>query len=157
MVQKIEKAAIILFFSVMTAAMILQVVNRNILHINIGWLEELSRYCMVWIVMLASGSALRKGEHISMEVVTAKVSGKVKMVLEILVQLVILVFVLTLLIASFRLVGIQIRTGQISPGLRVHMALPYLSLPVAFAGMAIGQIIDLAKRIPALSISKGEG
>ena len=51
--QKIENGVLIGTFIIMVIASFVQVLNRNIFHLGISWLEELSRYCMIYMALLA--------------------------------------------------------------------------------------------------------
>ena len=58
--QKIEDFILVATFTVMVLASFAQVVNRNIIHAGVSWLEELARYCMVYMALLAIASSGRE-------------------------------------------------------------------------------------------------
>ena len=47
--QKIEDFILFLTFVIMILGAFAQVLNRNIFKFGISWLEEISRYCMVYM------------------------------------------------------------------------------------------------------------
>ena len=53
-VQKIEDIILVATFVVMVLAAFGQVLNRNIFHAGIAWFEELARYCMIYMALLAT-------------------------------------------------------------------------------------------------------
>ena len=52
--QKAEDGIMIGTFAVMVLASFAQVLNRNIFHLGISWFEELARYCMVYMALIAA-------------------------------------------------------------------------------------------------------
>ena len=64
--QKIEDFILFLTFVIMILGAFAQVLNRNIFKLGISWLEEISRYCMVYMALLATEAGLRDGSQISL-------------------------------------------------------------------------------------------
>lgn len=50
---------------VMLVLVFVNVVCRYFLHVSFGWIEEVSRYLMIWIVFLGAGLGLREGMHVA--------------------------------------------------------------------------------------------
>jgi len=73
--QKIEDFILVATFTVMVLASFAQVVNRNIIHAGVSWLEELARYCMVYMALLATEAGLRDNTQISITAITDKIHG----------------------------------------------------------------------------------
>lgn len=93
-----ELPALVLFVA-LAAIVLLQFLSRYVLNDSVAWTEEIARYLLIGVAYAGSVSALRKGEHIFLEVIYRHVSaGNVKP-LAILVDVVSVAFhaVLTLL------------------------------------------------------------
>ena len=73
--QKIEDFILFLTFVIMILGAFAQVLNRNIFKLGISWLEEISRYCMVYMALLATEAGLRDGSQISLTVLTDRFGG----------------------------------------------------------------------------------
>ena len=140
---KLENGVIAGCFIVMSLAAFAQVVNRNLIGAGISWFDELARYCMVYMTLLATEAGLRDGSQISITAVTEKCPPVVKRILQILVKLIIIGFSICILTNSFTLIAKQIRSGQVSAGLNLPMWIPYSALPVAFGIITVVQIIML--------------
>ncbi len=140
---KIENAIIAVCFIVMTAAAFAQVVNRNLIGAGISWFDELARYCMVYMTLLATEAGLRDGSQISITAVTDKMPPALKRVVQIIVKVVIIGFSCTIFWSSLTIIKKQILSGQVSAGLSLPMWLPYLALPIAFSLIAIVQLYCL--------------
>ena len=70
--QKAEDGILIGTFVVMVLASFAQVLNRNLFHLGISWFEELARYCMVYMALIAAEAGLRAGTQISITALTDK-------------------------------------------------------------------------------------
>lgn len=94
-------------FIVLAAVVLLQFVSRYILNDSVAWTEEIARYLLIGVAYAGSVSALRKGEHIFLEVIYRRVSRASVRPLAILVDLISVAFhaVLTLLAAQLTFVA----------------------------------------------------
>ena len=141
--QRIENAIIAICFIVMTAAAFAQVVNRNFIGAGISWFDELARYCMVYLTLLATEAGLRDGSQIAITGFTDKCPPALRRILRIIVKLIIIGFSIAICYTAMDLVNMQIRSGQVSAAMSLPMWIPYASLPLAFALITIVQIIAL--------------
>jgi len=145
--QKSEKFVLVVAFIIMVLASFVQVVNRNIVHAGISWLEELSRYCMVYMALLAAEVGLRDGTQISLTTVTDHMNVSLRKIVFIVGKLVLIAFAVVTFVSSFSLLSVQIASGQITPGLRIPMFVPFLAIPISFAIIILVQVGILIKMI----------
>ncbi|MDR3244680.1 MAG: TRAP transporter small permease [Elusimicrobiota bacterium] len=137
--QKIENIFLIVIFAIMIISAFAQVVNRNIIGASISWFEELARYCMVYMTLIATELGLRDGTQITITAFTAKLSPNLRKALSIFAKLVVIVFAAIVFIYSFPLLAKQISFGQVSPGLQLPMYIPYFGVTLSFGIIAIVQ------------------
>ena len=101
------------------------VVNRYILNTPITWTDELSGYLVVALVMLGAADALRRGDHISVDLITARLATRGKQLVEIWSCIVVLVFSSVLLISSKKTIEYSVNFEIVSEGyLEVPMWIP---------------------------------
>lgn len=129
---KAEEWLLILAFSIMVIAEFLQVLNRNIFKLPIGWYEELARYAQVYLALVAMELGLRDGSQVSLTAVTDHLRGELKKAVELIAHIIVTLFSILMFIKSIELFSGQIASGQISPGLKVAMSIPYFALPFSF-------------------------
>jgi len=100
----VDIPALVLFVA-LAAVVLLQFLSRYVLNDSVAWTEEIARYLLIGVAYGGSISALRKGEHISLEVIYRRVSEASVKPLAILVDLISVAFhaVLTLLAAGLTL------------------------------------------------------
>jgi TRAP-type transport system small permease protein len=53
--------------AVMAVLVFANVVLRYLFGISLSWVEELTRYMMIWLAWLAAGLAMREGAHIAID------------------------------------------------------------------------------------------
>ena len=141
--QKIENFILVATFVVMVIASFAQVVNRNLVHAGISWFEELARYCMVYMALLAAEAGLRDGTQISITAVTDRLHGAAAKIMRVIAQLVVIGFSAICFINSFTILKTQITSGQMSPGLKLPMVVPYFALPLSFGIITVVQTAAL--------------
>ena len=140
---KCENGIIALCFIVMSLAAFAQVVNRNLIGASISWFDELARYCMVYMTLLATEAGLRDGSQISVSAVIDKCSPAARRILQLIVKLIVIGFSIMIFVTSLTIVQTQINSGQVSAGLGIPMVIPYLALPISFGAIVVVQILSL--------------
>ena len=145
--QKIEDFILFASFVVMIIASFAQVLNRNILHLSLSWLEELARYAMVYMALLAAEAGLRDGSQISLTILTDRCSDSVRKILNIIAKIVVIVFAAFCFWNSFDILQTQLSSGQLSPGLRIPMVIPYCALPLSLGIVVVVQTLSLVSLV----------
>ncbi len=140
---KLEDWMLFLTLVVMVLASFGQVLNRNFFHLGISWLEELSRYCMVYMALLATEAGLRDNTQISLTIITDRLKGNSKKIIHVISKLVIIGFSAVCFYSSLAIIKTQITSGQVSPGMRLNMWVPYIAIPLSFGIIALVQTATL--------------
>lgn len=104
---------------------------------QVAFVDEATRYFMVWMVFVALGLALARGRHIAMNVFQERMPEGVLRLLRKLIDLVGLGFALYVAWVGFDIAMRVTATGQISPTLGVSTGILYASMPVGFALLAL--------------------
>ena len=142
---KLEIAATAIMFAVMIFAIFLQVLDRNIFKIGLGWTEELGRYSMIWMVLLGTQAGFRVGNQLAVEFLYNKLPKKAQKGVFVFDKLAIIFFMVVVFVFAFNILNVQISSNQTSPALKIPMWLPY-SAVVVFAFLTIiNQIIELKR------------
>lgn len=141
--QLLEKWIIVVTFVVMVIAVFCQVVNRNIFKIPVSGFEEAAKYSMVYMVLLGTELGLRDGTQIAITGVVDKLHGMAKKIIQLVSQIIIVVFSALMTKAGFAMVAKQTAIGQTSPGLGIPMAVPYFALVLGFGLITVVQGFEL--------------
>ena len=122
------KYVIILFMTVFTANLVMNVGLRYLIHTSIIWVEELSIYLMIWTSFLAAAVAFREGSHVSFTVLIDKLPERMRGNFIFFNQAVIMGFLIIMVYYGFMFAIVN--WGQQTPALRISKGIPYLSIPV---------------------------
>ncbi len=137
---KLEDMFLMVCFSVIAVALLLQVVFRYFLNSPLVWTEELSRYLLVWITFFGINYGLRRKKHIEMEYFFNMMSERVQGVVTFLTRALILYFMWRLFGATLRFVRAQMNIE--SSAMQISMGLVYVSLPIGFVVSSISLLIS---------------
>lgn len=148
--QKLENFIMATAFVVMTLSAFAQVVNRNLVGAGISWFEELARYCMVYMALLGTEIGLRDGTQIAVTAVIDRIKGAPRDIIVIFGKIVVVLFSAVCFWTSLALIEKQIQFGQLSPGLRIPMFVPYAALPIAFLAITCVQAVAVFALIARL-------
>ncbi|MCB1122245.1 MAG: TRAP transporter small permease [Verrucomicrobiae bacterium] len=118
------------------------ILTRFVFFHPLNFADPLAKYLMMWCAFLGLGLALRKGEHIAVELLRDRLKGMPALALEYLIDGLIFLFLGA---------AVYYGLGYARSGLGSHdpfvfgisMAVPYLSVPVG-AGVAILQLVLLS-------------
>ena len=119
-----------------------QIIYRYVLFDPLAWTEEVMRYMMVWITMLAAAASLYRGEEANAGMQGWLRSTRIQRMLHFL--RIALVFTFGLMLAWYGLPFALGARTQISAAARIPMIYPNLALSVgglAIALMAIGMVL----------------
>ena len=97
----VDVPALVLFI-LLAGVVLLQFLSRYVLNDSVAWTEEIARYLLIGVAYAGSLTALRKGEHIFLEVIYRRVPAASVKALAMLVDLVSVAFhvVLTIFAAG---------------------------------------------------------
>ncbi len=98
---------------------------RYVLGTPINWTDELSGYLVIAIVMFGAAEALRRGDHVQVDLLTSRLSGRALGAMRVLWMAIVIVFMTVLLVSAWRAVGFSYDFGLYSVGyLETPMWLP---------------------------------
>lgn len=125
----------------------LQISFRYVFKFSAPWTEEAARYLMIWMALLATGLAFRKGDHFNIDFVTSRMGDRLRRSILLWMSLMAGLFVLCIVLWGVPFAKLGFFTT--APGLQISMFLPYLAVPVGGALMFLNLaffILRLLKR-----------
>lgn len=102
---------------------------RYVLNSAPFWSEEIARYLMVWMSLLAISAAMRRGQHIGLTFVIEKTGPRLRKFLDLMAYALVFLFFSVLLAKGIDMTMFVAK--QRSPSVNIPMWIPYLSVPVA--------------------------
>ncbi len=132
---------IAIVFGLVAILTIYQVFARYVLNSPLLWSEAIIKYSMIWIVLLGTAVALRKGLLISVEAVLFIVPEGVRRIMKMIIVIINIIF-LSLLIKY----GFEIMVNL------AHQKTGTLNMPVSwiYAAIPIGSILAILNCIAVL-------
>ena len=125
----------------MTIIILIQIFFRFVIYRPVPWSEEAARYLMIWLGMLGSVVALRKGRHIG---VTALVDALPRRISGIIVYVVRLTMIGFMGIIGWEGVKLAVfNYPQLSAAMEISMMIPYMAIPVGAFMMIVDLVAEL--------------
>lgn len=134
-------------FALMVVVGTYQIVTRYFFNSPSTISEELLTYSFTWMALLSSALVFGKRDHMRMGFIADKLTGTPKKVLEIVIELMILVFTAGVMVWGGYTI-MQLSMTQITASLGIPMGIVYIVLPlsgVLIVIYSVLNIIDLAK------------
>ncbi len=139
--QNAERWALLIFYTLLVATMAVEVVRREIFAYSSIWGEEIVRYAFIYLAWIGASAAVRDRAHIRIDVIYNYVSPRVKALLYIFGDLVMMIIAVLALYWSFETVSVSWKFGSVSHGLRVSMVWFLMAVPIGF-GLMIFRLVQ---------------
>lgn len=140
----VVSGVVILLFSVMMISVLVQVGGRYVFNYSIAQASEIATFSQIWLVLLGSGVAVAKGQHVAIDMLPAKLPLPAARVALVAIALVIATFLAVLAYGSLPL--LRMGEFQSSPALRVPMKYVYVCLPFGAGYMALELLLTVIQR-----------
>jgi TRAP-type C4-dicarboxylate transport system permease small subunit len=131
-VDKVLGVLLAILMTTMVVVVTWQVITRFITTQPSSFTEELARFLLIWIGILGSAYAFRKGAHLGLDLLTRKLVGKAKRSTAIVANLACLTFAASIMVfGGVELMMLTLDLNQTSPSLGVKMGYIYSVLPLS--------------------------
>ncbi|MCI8645467.1 MAG: TRAP transporter small permease [Firmicutes bacterium] len=127
---KLEEILGIVGLAVMVVLIFLQVICRYVLHAALPWSEEIARFLFLWVIWLGASHATKERKHIRLDVVTSRLKGMTRTIIQGLAYVIWLLFMCILSILSLQLTLNIFNLNQVSTAAGVPMWIAYASVTV---------------------------
>jgi TRAP-type C4-dicarboxylate transport system permease small subunit len=127
----------------MTLLVFANVVLRYLFGNSLPWVEELTRYMMIWLAYLGAGLALRAGTHVAVEILQDVMPEPAVTALRSVIAALVVVFLAA--VAWYGFAYAQFAMRQTSAVLRLPLGLVYLGVPIGCTLMGIHLLLDLRR------------
>jgi TRAP-type C4-dicarboxylate transport system permease small subunit len=142
-----ERWALLVFYTMLVATMAIEVVRREVFAYSSIWGEEVVRYAFIYLAWIGAAAAVRERGHLRIDVIFNYVSPRMKAVLYIFGDLVMLLIAVLAVYWSFETVSVSWKFGSVSHGLRVSMVWFLAAVPIGFTLMVFRLIQSLLRDV----------
>jgi len=145
-----ERWALLVFYTMLVATMAIEVLRREIFSYSSIWGEEVVRYAFIYLAWIGAAAAVRERAHIRIDVLFNYVGPRVKALLYIFGDLVMLAIAVLAVWWSFETLSVSWKFGSVSHGLRVSMVWFLAAVPIGFSLMIFRLIQSLLRDVADL-------
>lgn len=139
----LNRWALIALLAAMAVLVFGNVVSRYLLSFSLIWVEELTRYMMIWVGFLGSGLVLRLGAHIGVDALQDALPRRAAQLVRALIAL-----ALGVTFAAMTWLGVRYAVfawEQETPAMNWSTGAIYLAIPVGSALM-LAHLVFIARR-----------
>jgi TRAP-type C4-dicarboxylate transport system permease small subunit len=138
---RLNRWAVIGILASMAIMVFANVALRFLTDHSILWVEEVSRYLMIWLTFLGSGIVLRYGAHIGVDTLQERFPRQAPVLRAIIFALLLMFFV--------AMVGLGFRYAlltwaQTTPVMQIPVGAVYLAMPLGFILMIVHLLLMAA-------------
>lgn len=123
------------------AIIFVNVVSRYFFGRAIFWAEEVLVFMSMWGVFLGFVAVTFSGEHLNMDLFSARLKGRWKSALNALVVLTLVVCCVFVAVQSWKIVSLFAQSGQVSVAASIPKAIPHAALLVGFSLAALAALV----------------
>lgn len=134
--KKIANRVLDLYISIGAAVMglialivMLTVILRYFFSITFIWVEEFVTFAFIFTTFWGVGACILKNEHITIDYLFNMLTGKVRIALGIINNIIVIFVCYVVLLNSFKWIAAV--GNQISDGLRINMKYVYILMPIS--------------------------
>jgi C4-dicarboxylate transporter, DctQ subunit len=132
-----EKWALLVFYSMLVITMAVEVLRREVFSYSSIWGEEIVRYSFIYLAWIGAAAAVKERAHIRIDVLMHYLSPRLKALLYIFGDFVMLAVAIGALVWSFETVMVSWEFGSVSHGLRVSLVWFLMAVPIGFGLMIL--------------------
>ncbi|GIK82677.1 MAG: hypothetical protein BroJett024_37820 [Alphaproteobacteria bacterium] len=137
------RAIVVTLMLCLASVGVLQVFFRYVVESSLFWTEELGRYLLIWLVMIAAAVEVERGTHIAVRTLVDLLPNVTQRWLENVNLVLVTIFSVILTVYGFQLA--MNTMGQLATTLPVSIGQLYLALPVGGALITVNALRVLWK------------
>ena len=145
--RNLERWALLVFYTMLVMTMAIEVVRREVFSYSSIWGEEVVRYSFIYLAWIGAASAVKERAHIRIDVLFHYVGPRMKALLYIFGDLVMMFIAVVALWYSFETVEVSAKFGSVTDGLRISRVWALAAVPIGFSLIAIRLVQSLVRDI----------
>jgi TRAP-type C4-dicarboxylate transport system permease small subunit len=131
--QNAERWALLVLYTMLVATMFIEVLRRELFAYSSIWGEEIVRYSFIYLAWIGAAAAVKERAHIRIDVILQYVGPRVKALLYMLGDVVMMGVAVIALYYSFETVLVSAKFGSVTHGLRISQVWFLSAVPIGFA------------------------
>ncbi len=149
--QECERWLCLIFYSMIVATIVSEVIRRFGLSYSSIWGEEIARYAFIYLAWFGAALAIRNRSHIRIDVLLNSLGRRSKAALYLFGDFASLILAVVALWVSIDPVLTSIEFGSVTDGLRISKAWFLMAVPLAFSLIVLRLLQSIWRDIQDLS------
>jgi TRAP-type C4-dicarboxylate transport system permease small subunit len=149
-----ERWLLLIFYVMLVITMAIEVLRREIFSYSSIWGEEIVRYSFIYLAWIGAAAAVKERAHIRIDVIMHYVPPRLKALLYVFGDLVMLFVAVIALYWSWESVHISAKFGSVTDGLRISKVWFLMAVPAGFGLMIWRLFQSFARDFKALRDGK---
>ncbi|HKL45496.1 MAG TPA: TRAP transporter small permease [Roseovarius sp.] len=145
-----ERWLLLVFYVMLVATMAIEVLRREIFAYSSIWGEEIVRYSFIYLAWIGAAAAVKERAHIRIDVVMHYLGPRLKALLYIFGDLVMVAVAVVALYWSLETVHVSAKFGSVTDGLRISKVWFLMAVPVGFSLMLFRLVQSLLRDFRSL-------
>jgi TRAP-type transport system small permease protein len=134
-IDKLFKTGALISLVAMIAVVAIQVFTRFLMDSTPHWTEEAARIFFIYSVAFGTGTGIKNGDFIRLDLIGKYLSAKNDRLLDLLIDAIVIVFSIILIVHSIKFV--RLGMDELSPALEIPMGFVFLSIAVIGLSIAV--------------------
>ena len=131
-INRIIEFCLVFIFALLVIDVLWQVFSRYALGQSYSFTEEFARFALIWLAILGAAYLNGKREHLSMDYLVQKLTGKRLKKRKQSIEILMFIFALVVMvIGGGNLVYTTLYLGQISPAMHISLGYVYAIVPIS--------------------------
>lgn len=132
LIDRVLEYLLVIIMSVLVIDVLWQILSRYIMRNPSSYTDELAGFLLIWLGLMGAAYVAGKKEHLAIDILLTKLTGKKKRVLEIVISVVVLLFsAIVLVVGGANLVYTRFLLEVTSSALQLNMGYVYMALPLS--------------------------
>lgn len=148
--RNLERWALLVFYVMLVATMFIEVIRREVFSYSSIWGEEIVRYSFIYLAWIGAAAAVKERGHIRIDVLLHYLGKRMKTLLYIFGDLVMLAVAVVAFYYSYETAHIAQKFGNVTHGLRIGQVWFLAAVPIGFAMVIFRLIQSLLRDIKDL-------
>ena len=130
------------------------VIGRHFFDSPIFWAEEVMVYLSIWGVFIGIIVVAYRGEHLAMDLFSARLAATPGAVLAVLIGITLAVCCLYTAAQSWHIVKLFVQTGAVSNAAGMPKAIPHAALLIGFSLTALAAVVRIRALFKSLAVTR---
>lgn len=139
--EKIEEYFIFISLLLMVIIVFANVLGRFVFNFSFTWSEEAARYLMIWATFIAASLGVKKGSHITLDILTVYLPEKANRIIRAISYVLSITYTALILFIGVPFIMDMANKGQLSPALQFPVHFVYLAIVVGSVLMMVRYIL----------------